>query len=79
MQRDSCVIHGTIVYYGDYKLHLFTGGDFTNHPPEIPMAAMVLAIDLIEAKFKIKIQRVYRKTDNCSELHGVFKILFFNC
>ena len=75
--RDSCAIHGTIAYYLDYKIHIFTGGDFTKHPPEIPVAAMALAVDLIEEKFKVKIKRVYRKTDNCAE-RRVSKIFYWS-
>ena len=42
---------------------------FEYHPsrPEVVMAAQKHCIDLVQAKFNVKIKRILIKSDNCSE------------
>ena len=66
LSRATCALHGTIIYYLSNKYYLYSGGDFTGHPPEVPFYALARAQTFIEDKFKVKIKKIYRRTDKGS-------------
>ena len=63
MDRATAVLHGTVFWYLDHKVYLYTGTDVKGHLPELPFYALAKAQDYIETKYNIKIKRIYRRTD----------------
>ena len=46
------------------RFFIFTGGNFTHHPPELPFMAIKKIQDHIERKYEVTIETIYRESDN---------------